>query len=83
MTLYEFRLLDMNEQTNLVWDGVFLDVRIKLPLSILLYDLGGFYVEVHYNSMKNGIVRLRSFKSTSCLQPYLDQLTTEELNDLI
>jgi hypothetical protein len=83
MTLYQFRSLSEEQQANSVWDGVFLDLRTHNDCNVLLYDLGGFYVEVYYLPILNKIIKLRPFKSVKPLEPYLDQLNTEELDNLI
>ena len=74
MTLYEFRASNDERQANEVWNGVLLDVRNDDKHSIFLYALGIFYVEAYYDPTLNQFTRLRLFKSTNQLQPYLDHL---------
>jgi len=51
---------------------------LKLPddygRKINLYHTGKFYVEVYYNPKANAIVKFRAFKSTRCLEPYLESI---------
>jgi hypothetical protein len=82
MTLYQFQSLDIQEQANAVWDGTYLEHRTNNGFRIVLYDLGGFYVEVYYAPDENKIIKLRPFKSTSPLQPYLDRMNSDELKKL-
>jgi hypothetical protein len=76
MTLKEFNLLDNNDKkADAVWSsGVHVATR-KSPwisgVKILLYQLPKFYVEVHYDSENNKVIRLLSFKSIEYLEPYL------------
>jgi hypothetical protein len=83
MTLYEFIALTDGEQANAVWNGTFLDIRTDRNCKVLLYDLGNFYVEVTYSPSIKEITRLRPFKTTALLQPYLDQMESKELDELI
>jgi hypothetical protein len=75
MTLYEYKQLEETEQAIALWDkGVHLGERFNGEHNILLYQMDGFYVEVFYHPDCNAIVRIRSFKSTGQLLPYLDQM---------
>lgn len=56
--------------------------RLDGDTYILLYELGGFYVEVYYSMRDNKIARLKPFKITSDLAPYLDQINIGELDCL-
>jgi hypothetical protein len=83
MTLNEFKGLNEEQQAHKVWDGVFLDLRTNANQSILLFDLGGFYVEVYYEHNQNQIVRLTPFRSTNPLMPYLNLMNIKELESLL
>ena len=83
MTLYQFKSLSPPEQAEAVWKGSFLEVRAYGKYSMVLYDLGGFYVEVFYAVQENKIEKFRVFKSTTPLQPYLDEMKSDELNELL
>jgi len=82
MKFYHFLALDNETKTNAVWDGILLSDRLDGDIYILLYELGGFYVEVYYSMSINRMVRLRPFKITSNLSPYLDQISIGELDCL-
>jgi len=82
MTFFEFNGLSIQKQREIVWNGVFLDVRADRKFNILLYDLGGFYVEVYHDPAQGKIVKLISYRSTKPLEPFLDQLSTGELDNL-
>ena len=41
---------------------------------INLYSLNDFYVELWYDQLSNKIIKIRSFKSTNPLDPYLDDI---------
>ena len=76
MTLYEFNLLDEHHQANMIWNaGVHIDERTDSDLTILLYQIDSFYVEVYYDQVKNDIIRFRSFSSVNQLEPYLKKIT--------
>ena len=75
MTLYQFNVLTENEKTAIVWnEGDFVGDRKENNLSILLYQVQSFYVEVFYSGKENKISRLRSFSSLNQLEPYLNNI---------
>jgi len=54
-------------------NGNFLTNRVDdYGRKINLYHVGKFFVEVYYNSKANAIVKFRAFKSSRCLEPYLE-----------
>lgn len=80
MTLYQFRALDINEQASAVWGGTFLDSRVEAIYDVHLYNVGDFYVEVYYSNKLNEIVKIRPFRYTSLIQPYLDRININQLH---
>ena len=71
MKLYEFNLLDINNQMETVnQQGVYLDNHITKNEKFNLYAINMFFVEVSYNSIKNSIVKIKSFKSGHLLDRY-------------
>jgi len=60
-----------NEKAAAVLLGNFLGDREENGLRVQLYSIDTFYVEVFYDGTANKIVRLRAFKSTNLLTPYL------------
>lgn len=76
ITLYEFNILPDNEKADTVWEyGVFLLNRVVEGNAINLYSLNDFYVEIWYDQPNNKIIKIRSFKSTNPLDPYLDDIS--------
>jgi hypothetical protein len=72
VTLYDFNGMDERGQADAVFsEGVYMDDREEGGLKAQLYRLGSFYVEVFYDPVENKISRLRSFKSSSQLAPYV------------
>jgi hypothetical protein len=71
MTLYEFNLLDINNQMETVnQQGVYLDNHITKDEKFNLYAINMFFVEVCYNSLENRILGIKSFKSGHLLDRY-------------
>jgi hypothetical protein len=71
MTLYEFNLLDINNQMETVnKQGVYLDNHITKNEKFNLYAINMFFVEVCYNSLENKISGIKSFKSGHLLNRY-------------
>jgi len=82
MTLYEFKLLNEDEQASMLWDiGVFLIERQDQIFRYVLYQIDGFYVEVWYHKDLNAIQSLKSFSSTRQLEPYLSKIKINMLPD--
>ena len=71
MTLYEFNLLDINNQMETVnQQGVYLDNHITKDEKFNLYAINMFFVEVCYNSLENKITNIKTFKSGHLLDRY-------------
>ena len=71
MTLYEFNLLDINNQMETVNQlGIYLDNHITKNEKFNLYAIDMFFVEVCYNSLENKISGIKSFKSGHLLDRY-------------
>ena len=71
MKLYEFNLLDINNQMETVnQQGVYLDNHITKDEKFNLYAINMFFVEVCYNSIENKISGIKSFKSGHLLDRY-------------
>ena len=71
MKLYEFNLLDINNQMETVnQQGVYLDNHITKDEKFNLYAINMFFVEVCYNSLENKISGIKSFKSGNLLDRY-------------
>jgi len=83
MTLNEFIILNEEQQAKTAWEGVFLDLRTNGNQSILLFDLGIFYVELYYEHARNEIVKVMPFNSTEALGPYLDLIKIDEIESLL
>lgn len=71
LTLYDFNGLTANEKANAVWQGTFLADREENGLTVQLYSVSSFYVEVFYDPLANKILRFRSFTTKHLLVPYL------------
>jgi hypothetical protein len=75
MTFYQFNRLDEMQQAEVLLEkGVCLGERHDAEHKIFLYQIEGFYVEEFYHKQHNVPRRIRSFRSTSQLRPYLDKI---------
>lgn len=76
-SLYEFNALNEKEKLTFVKEtGTFLMYRMEgVVVSLHLYHAGDFFVEIWLNMEDNEIEFIRTFKSTKCLQPYLDEIS--------
>jgi len=59
MTLYEFRMLNDDDQLTAVWDkGIFLENYITKTEKINCYAIDLFFVEVVYDAKQNKITEV-------------------------
>ncbi len=80
MTLFEYQLLTENEKIDLLYkEGIYIGKRKERGNSIILYQYGDFYVEIYYRKYRCFISHIKCFKSTEPLNPYLEQISIEDL----
>ena len=80
MTLYEYHQYSIDEQIDLLYrEGIYLGKRRKSSLSVVLYQLDSFYIEIYYNKYRRLVKQLRCFHSVDFLAPYLEQIDVDEL----
>jgi hypothetical protein len=80
MTQFDFQLLDQNLQLNLLYeDGVYIGKRKEDEKSILLYQYETFYVEVFYKKHRCFTEKVKCFRSTVPLDPYLEDMYVAHL----
>jgi hypothetical protein len=80
MTQFDFQLLDQNLQLNLVYEhGVYIGKRKENEKTILLYQYDAFYVEVFYTKHRCIAEKVKCFRSTFLLDPYLDDIYVAHL----
>ena len=79
MTLYEFIELNEINKEIAVWNGVYLVNRFEKPFIYQLYSLGSFFVEVTYNPKINEVTHLEPFTASKLLEPYINQISLEDL----
>ncbi len=71
MGLYEYMMLDENEQWNVLWqNGTFLTHRFELEKKFSLYALYDFFVEVELDPITDTIVGKVHFKTGETLDKY-------------
>ncbi len=80
MKLQQFRSASREVQEKLVkWKGVFLMERKSLGVSVLLFQLDGFYVEVFYNTATHSVSFVKSFEDMDGIEAYLDKIDISEV----
>jgi hypothetical protein len=85
MTRFEyFLLLSQDLQAGeLLQSGVYLElIRETHELTIELYALHDFYVEVYYDKKTEGPLDLRAFDSMKDLEPYLSLFEIEDIFEI-
>ncbi|GAA4342926.1 hypothetical protein [Flaviaesturariibacter amylovorans] len=80
MTLFAFQLLTPAEQLDLLYEaGTYIGKRRVEGRVRILYQLEGFYIEVHYKKYRCIAEKLVCFRSTIPLEPYLEAIDVEHL----
>lgn len=75
MMLYEFKRLVPVIQEYIIHErGIELAKRKGRNRHMVLYFVDSFYVEVSYLPSTHNITMIRSFKTDTFLQPYLEQI---------
>jgi hypothetical protein len=75
MTMYEFKVLSDEERMDVLYaDGVYIGKRKENNLTLVLYQLHTFYVEIMYRKYRCYIHSMRGSENTEILEPYLDQI---------
>lgn len=72
MTVYGFIALDEQEQIEFIWSQEAIASRQEDDLQVELYQIDDGYIEVF--SGEKAYIRIRPFKTTELLAPYLDQI---------
>lgn len=84
VTLHQFNQLSEDEQSGVIClKGVLIGLKSTSEFRILLYQIEGFYVEVHYHAAMNMIKQFIGFSSTDQLEPYLKEINLKEIHHLI
>ncbi|HEV7333798.1 MAG TPA: hypothetical protein VGN63_22375 [Flavisolibacter sp.] len=84
MTICEFRVLSPAMQRRVVHaKGVFLLNRRGVDMVAILYQVSGFYVELHLDKQSAVALQLVCFDDTNRLEPYLHQIPLTELQPLL
>jgi hypothetical protein len=81
MTIYQFRLLNENDQADLIYNnGVYIGKRYRDNFFQILFQVEGFYVEVSYHRYRVHISHISCYKSVSVTNEYLDSI---EIHDVV
>lgn len=80
MRITEFMRLQEAQQVELLYsNAVYVGKRRERHAILVLYQLEGFYVEIHYLQYRLHIKRIHAFESVDLLEPYLEWVDVEEL----
>ena len=82
LTGVEFEALSEEARLDLLHrDGVYIGKRNCDGQVLILFQLYGFYVEVHYKNYRRDISHLLVSGDVNMLQPYLDQINIKDFTD--
>lgn len=75
MTLYDFNGLDDSQKQATTWDlGTHVNTLKFEDITLVLYSIENFYVEIEYLSKNNSITTVRSFKTGERLEQHLSTI---------
>ena len=77
----DFDILSEREKMNIVLNGQYLVSRIENKLSVQLYAVEDFFVEVLYNPKFDNIVKIVAFNETCHLEPYFKDISLQAVNE--
>jgi len=83
MDIYRFLLLPRQQRAEIVFGTTPLARRFEPGCTMLLYQIGNFYVEVHLNTANDIVERVIPFKSTELLEPYLSAVSFADIEYLL
>lgn len=84
MDLKQFRSASREVQEKMVkGEGVFLMERKSLGVSVLLFQLHGFYVEVFYNTSTEMVSFIKSFEDMDGIEAYLSMVDISEVMGML
>ena len=73
--MFDFKILTDEEQTDLLLkQGAYIGKRICNDMTMVLYQLEGFYIEISYTKYRHHISSIRCSAGTAILEPYLEQM---------
>lgn len=80
MTFNNFISLGQDQQIRvLIQKGVRVSKREEKGCTYCLYQIGNFYVELVYDSESSELVKMRKFKCTNLLEPYLRNIRIKNI----
>ena len=81
LSLAEFAELPQSMQFEILHKhGVYIGKRTAGGQPVVLFQLHGFYVEVHYKQYRKIIDHIVTSDNTDIIQPYLDQINIKGFN---
>jgi hypothetical protein len=82
LSLNQYNSLDELDQLQVLEDeGVVVATRFMGKQHIYLFQLFSFYVEIHYQSKRSNILKMRTFSITDELDPFLKNIDIKGLID--
>jgi hypothetical protein len=82
MTYRYFKMLIRDQQVEAVFnEGIFLMNLEKDGLSISLYQINNFYIEIGFSNDNGRIKWINCFEDTGKLTPYLEKIDLPDFTD--
>lgn len=80
INLDTFRVMPFEKKCDVItFQGNYLMQRTLADCKVFLYFAEGFFIEVFYSPKHQKVLMINAFEKTIGLQPYLDNITIDEL----
>jgi hypothetical protein len=80
-TITDFRVMPFHKKCDLItFHGTYVFQRMLGDCKVFLYDAGGFFAEVFYSPKYQKVLMINAFDKAIGLEPYLDEISLEDLN---
>lgn len=80
MEFYKFRILDQNQQIDLIYkNGIYIGKLKEGSSTVVLYQLESYYIKIFYQKYRCYVSRIYCFTSTALLDPFIDQISVNDM----
>ncbi|NBW35197.1 MAG: hypothetical protein EBR30_09295 [Cytophagia bacterium] len=80
-TITDFRLMPFHKKCDVItFNGTYISQRTLADCKVFLYDTGLFFAEVFYSPKYQRVLMINAFDKVIGLDPYLDEISLEDLN---
>jgi len=83
LTISEFRTLPFETKCDIVLLGTYVHHRRIGEVTVFLYHVNNFFIEVFYSIKANKNILINTFTGVAELEQYIDNISLADLNGII